>query len=400
MTVTVIKDWADRNLKGDPVIWGIVLALSIISILVVYSATGTLAYRYMEGNTEHYLIRHGFLVILSLLAMWGAHKIDYRYYAGLSKMALWISVPLLIFAWQFGTNLNEASRWITIPLIDKTFQPSDLAKLALIAHLAAMLSKRQKSIDDFKATLIPMLLWVGLICGLIAMTNMSTAVLLFSTSMIMLFIGRVPLKYLLMLGIIGMLAGAVAFSIGQRGETVVSRFKDFLDPTEVPYQAQQSYIAIAKGGMIGSGPGQSETKDFLPHPYSDFIFSIIVEEYGMIGGVIVVMLFLSLLYRGMRTATLSTKSFGGLLSAGLSISLVMQAMINICVSVGLLPITGLPLPLVSMGGTSLLFTGISFGIILSVSRGEISEFSAHGAPRGNEFKKVTNLSGVKAGEAA
>lgn len=400
MTATVIKEWVDRNLKGDPVIWGIVLALSLISILVVYSATGTLAYRYMEGNTEHYLVRHGFLVVLSLLAMWGAHKIDYRYYAGLSKMALWISVPLLVFAWQFGTNLNEASRWITIPLIDKTFQPSDLAKLALIAHLAAMLSKRQKSIDDFKATLIPMLLWVGLICGLIAMTNMSTAVLLFATSMIMLFIGRVPLKYLMMLGIIGLLAGAIAFSIGQRGETVVSRIKDFLDPTEVPYQAQQSYIAIAKGGMIGSGPGQSETKDFLPHPYSDFIFSIIVEEYGMIGGAVVVMLFLSLLYRGMRTATLSTKSFGGLLSAGLSIALVMQAMINICVSVGLMPITGLPLPLVSMGGTSLLFTGISFGIILSVSRGEISEFSAHGSHRGNEFKKVTKLSGVKSGEAA
>lgn len=386
----MIKAWADRNLKGDPVIWGIVLALSIMSILVVYSATGTLAYRYMEGNTEHYLLRHGFLVILSLFAMWAAHKVDYRYYAGLSKIALWISVPLLIFAWQFGTNLNEASRWITIPLIDKTFQPSDLAKLALITHLAAMLSKRQQNIDDFKATLIPMLLWTGVICGLIAMTNLSTAILLLFTCMVMFFVGRVPMKYLLMLGIIGLLAGAMAFSFGQRGETAVSRFRDFLDPNEVPYQAQQSYIAIAKGGFTGVGPGQSETKDFLPHPYSDFIFSIIVEEYGMIGGVAVVLLFLSLLYRGMRTATQSEKAFGGLLSAGLSIALVLQAMINICVSVGLVPITGLPLPLVSMGGTSLLFTGISLGIILSVSRGEISEFSAQDGAKGNEFKKVAN----------
>jgi len=385
----MIKNWIDENLKGDPVIWGIVLALSIVSILVVYSATGTLAYKYMEGNTEHYLFRHGMLVMLSLVAMWLAHKVDYRYYSRLSRFALWVSVPLLIFAWQFGTNLNDASRWITIPLIDKTFQPSDLAQLALISHLAAMLSKKQLNIDDFKATLIPMLLWVGVICGLIAMTNMSTAALLFFTCMVLFFIGRVPLKYLVMLMFVGILAGAIAFSIGQRGETVVSRFEEFLNPTEIPYQAQQSYIAIAKGGTFGEGPGQSETKDFLPHPYSDFIFSIIVEEYGMIGGVIVVLLYLSLLYRGMKTATNSNKAFGGLLSAGLSISLVLQAMINICVAVGLVPITGLPLPLVSMGGTSLLFTGLSLGIILSVSRGEIEEFSS-GQGRSNEFKKVAS----------
>jgi cell division protein FtsW len=385
----MIKAWIDQNLKGDPIIWGIVLALAIISILVVYSATGTLAYRFMEGNTEHYLVRHGMLVILSLVAMWLAHKIDYRYYSRISKFALWLSVPLLIFAWQFGTSLNDANRWITIPLINKTFQPSDLAQLALIAHLAAMLSKKQLNIDDFKATLIPMLMWVGVICGLIAMTNMSTAGLLFFTCMVLFFIGRVPMKYLMMLVFVGMLAGAVAFSIGQRGATVVSRIQDFISPTEVPYQAQQSYIAIAKGGLIGSGPGQSETKDFLPHPYSDFIFSIIVEEYGMIGAVVVILLYLSLLYRGMKTATYSNKAFGGLLSAGLSIAIVMQAMINICVSVGLVPITGLPLPLVSMGGTSLLFTGLSLGIILSVSRGEITEFGSS-AGRTNEFRKVPN----------
>lgn len=387
--MTTIKNWIDQNLKGDPVIWGIVLALSVVSILVVYSATGTLAYKYMEGNTEHYLFRHSMLLILSLVAMWGAHKIDYRYYAKLSRLALWLSVPLLIFAWQFGTNLNDASRWITIPLINKTFQPSDLAQLALISHLAAMLSKRQLNINDFKATLIPMLMWVGVICGLIAMTNLSTAALLFFTCMVMFFIGRVPMKYLAMLVFVGMLAGAIAFSFGQRGETALSRFKDFFNPTEVPYQAQQSYIAISKGGLLGAGPGQSETKDFLPHPYSDFIFSIIVEEYGMFGGIVVVLLYLSLLYRGMKTSTNSNKAFGGLLSAGLSIALVLQAMINICVAVGVVPITGLPLPLVSMGGTSLLFTGLSLGIILSVSRGEIDEFSS-GNNRVNQYKKVAN----------
>ncbi len=385
----MIKAWIDRNLKGDPIIWGIVVALSVISILLVYSATGTLAYKYREGNTEHYLFRHGMLIILSLFAMWGAHKIDYRYYSRLSRFALWLSVPLLIFAWQFGTNLNDANRWITIPLINKTFQPSDLAQLALIAHLAAMLSKKQLSIDDFKETLIPMLMWVGVICGLIAMTNMSTAALLFFTCMVIFFIGRVPMKYLAMLVLVGALAGVVAFSIGQRGATVVSRVQDFISPNEIPYQAQQSFIAIAKGGMFGSGPGQSETKDFLPHPYSDFIYSILIEEYGMIGGIVVILLYLSLLYRGMKTATYANKAFGGLLSAGLSIALVMQAMIHICVSVGLLPITGLTLPLVSMGGTSLLFTGLSLGIILSVSRGEIEEFGV-ATGKGNQFKKVAN----------
>lgn len=383
----MIKSWVDRNLKGDPIIWVIVFALSIMSILVVYSATGTLAYNYMEGNTEHYLVRHSFLVLLSLFAMWAAHKVDYRYYAKLSKLALWLSVPLLLFTWQFGTSFNDASRWITIPLINKTFQPSDLAQLALISHLAGMLSKKQMNIDDFKATLIPMLLWTGAICGLIAMTNLSTAALLFFTCMVMFFIGRVPMKYLAMLVFVGVLAGGIAFSIGQRGGTAVTRVQDFFDPEVVPYQAQQSYIAIAKGGVTGLGPGQSETKDFLPHPYSDFIYAIIVEEYGMIGGAIVILLYLSLLYRGMRTAANSDRAFGGLLSAGLSISLVLQAMINISVAVGLVPITGLPLPLISMGGTSLLFTGLALGIILSVSRGKMEEFSPGNA---NVPKKVQN----------
>ena len=188
----MIKEWVDRNMKGDPVIWVIVILLSILSIFVVYSATGTLAYKNLGGNTEHYLLRHSFLIILSLVAMWAAHQVDYRYYAKISRFALLISVPLLIFSWQFGTSLNEASRWITIPVINKTFQPSDLAKLALITQLASMLARRQQNIKDFKESLVPILLWCGLICGLIAMTDLSTAGLLLITCMILLFIGRVP----------------------------------------------------------------------------------------------------------------------------------------------------------------------------------------------------------------
>lgn len=383
----MIKNWVDNNLKGDPIIWAIVIVLSILSVWAVYSATGTLAYKNMGGNTEHYLMRHGFLIILSLVAMWAAHQVDYRYYAKISRFALWISVPLLIFSWQFGTSLNEASRWITIPVIDKTFQPSDLAKLALITQLASMLARRQQNIKDFKESLVPILLWCGLICGLIAMTDLSTAALLLGTCMILLFIGRVPVKYLVMLSFVGLIAGSIAFSIGQRRETAISRIQDFINPEEIPFQAKQSFIAIATGGVTGKGPGNSLRRNQLPHSYSDFIFAIIVEEYGIIGAAIVIMLYLGLLYRGMMTATKSERAYGGLLSAGLSLALVLQAMVNIGVAVGLLPITGLPLPLVSMGGTSLLFTGLSLGIILSVSRGEIDELSNK---KTNDFRKVAN----------
>ena len=383
--MNMVIRWFQRNLKGDPIIWSIVFILSLISILAVYSATGTLAFRLMDGNTEYYLFRHTMMVFLGLFAMWVAHKIDYRYYSKISRFFLWVSVPLLIFTWKFGTNINEASRWITIPFINQMFQPSDLAKLALITNLAAMLSKKQQNIGDLSNTLVPMLLWCGLICGLIAMTNFSTSVLLLITCMLVLFLGRVPVKYLVMLMFIGVLAGAVAFSFGQRKQTVISRVKDFVDPTEIPYQAQQSYIAISTGGIAGKGPGNSDEKNFLPHPYSDFIFSILIEEYGLAGGAVIVILYLALLYRGMVTAAKSDRAFGGLLSAGLSFAVVMQAMINMGVAVGLGPITGLPLPFVSMGGTSLLFTGISMGIILSVSRGEIEE----GYARVNELRNVS-----------
>lgn len=366
----MVKVWTAKHLKGDPVIWFIVIALSVLSILVVYSATGTLAYRRMGGDTEHYLIRHSLLVGLGLLAMWVAHRIDYRYFSKLSWLALWISVPLLFITWKFGININDASRWIQIPIINQAFQPSDLAKLALITSMASMLSKRQQHIDDLKESLVPVLLWCGVICGLIALSNWSTALLLFATCMLLMFIGRVPIKYLFMLSIVGVLAGSIALSVGQRGGTVSSRIKDYLDPQEIPFQAKQSYIAIATGGLTGKGPGQSDQRNFLPHPYSDFIYAIIIEEYGMAGGIGVIILYLILLYRGMRAVAKSDRAYGGLLSAGLSFALVLQAMVNMAVAVGLVPITGLPLPLVSMGGTSLLFTGLALGIILSVSRSE------------------------------
>lgn len=365
-----LKTWTDKHLQGDPVIWVVVLCLSLISILVVYSATGSLAYKQMGGNTEYYLIRHTIMVGLAMVVMWVAHKIDYRYYSKITRYALFVSVPLLLYAWQAGSTVNEASRWIELPFIGLQFQPSDLAKMALIAGLASMLAKRQQNIANIKESLIPMLAWCGAICGLIAMTNISTAILLFLTCMLLLFIGRVPPKYLAMLVVVGAFVGVLAMSFGQRGGTAISRVTDFISQEEVPYQAQQSYIAIATGGVIGKGPGKSDQRNFLPYPYSDFVYAIIIEEYGMIGGVFVLFLYLVLLYRGMRVMANSDRAFGGLLSAGLSFAIVIQALVNIGVVVGLGPVTGQTLPLISMGGTSLLFTGLSLGIILSVSRGE------------------------------
>jgi cell division protein FtsW len=385
MNTAKIKEWTDHNLKGDPVIWMVVFMLSLVSIATVYSATGSLAYMRMGGNTEHYLFKHSILVFLGLFAMWLAHKIDYRYYSKLSRIALYLSVPLLIITWQFGTSLNEATRWLTIPIINQAFQPSDLAKLALITNIASMLSKRQQNINDFQNALLPVLIWCGLICGLIALSDLSTSIMLLCTCMLLLFIGRVPMKFLFFLLMVGMVAGGLAMAVGQRGKTAISRVQSFFDKNEVPFQAQQAYIAIATGGITGKGPGQSDQRNFLPQAYSDFIYAIIIEEYGMIGGVGVLILYLVLLYRGMRTVSNSERAFGGLLSAGLTFALVLQAMVNMGVTVGLGPITGLPLPLISMGGTSLLFTGLSLGIILSVSRGEIEEAPSS---KGNEIRNV------------
>jgi cell division protein FtsW len=382
--MTAIKNWAYQNLKGDPIIWFIVLILSVFSILVVYSATGSLAYKMMGGNTEYYLIKHSVLVALSLGAIWVAHRIDFRYYSKISRLLLWLSVPLLLFTWLFGTNINEASRWITIPIINQAFQPSDLAKLALIVTLASMLSKRQNDIADFQKAIIPMLFWIGLICGLIALTNISSAILLFLTCMLVLFIGRVPVKYLMMLVLIGAMFGSISFFVGQRGGTAMNRIQDYVT-NDTPFQAKQAYVAIASGGFFGKGPGQSDQRNFLPHPYSDFIFAIIVEEYGMLGGGIILLLYLALLYRGMKAAEDNDRAYGGLLSAGLSFTIVIQAIVNMGVAVGLGPVTGLTLPFISMGGTSQLFAGLTLGIILSVSRGEIDSF---GGSFGNQYKEA------------
>jgi cell division protein FtsW len=368
----MIRLLAQRYLKGDPVIWMVVLALSAIGLLVIYSTTSTLAYRTHDGDTEYYLFKHLFLLLVSLLVMYMVHQWNYRIFARLSTIALWISVPLLLFTWMYGSTINDASRWLQIPVINQTFQSSDLAKLALIAHLAGMLSRRQQAIRSVRVALIPMLGWCLVICGLIGVSDTSTAIMLFLTCMLLMYIGRVPTRYLVLLAVFGGLIGLLVFKYGERGETARVRLENYVGTlvgeADFSFQAEQSQIAIATGGIHGKGWGNSDQRNSLPHSYSDFVFAIIIEEYGLIGGVTVIFLYMTLLYRGMRAVSKSERAFGALLSAGLSFAIVIQAMINMGVAVGLLPVTGLTLPMISLGGTSLFFTCVAMGIILSTTR--------------------------------
>lgn len=368
-----LSEWIRTHLKGDRQIWWIVLYLSIMSILVVYSATGTKAFRELDGNTEAFLLKHGLLLLIGVACTYFAHKINYVHYAQLSKFGLWLSIPLLLWAYWKGETLNDASRWVTIPIINQTFQPSDLAKLALISNLAAMLAKRQRFMDN-PAVLFNLILWIAIICSLIILSNTSTALLLAATCFLLMYIGRVPVRYLGYMIVACLLFGGIALAYGQRLGTAVSRVSMFTRSDTIPFQVEQSYIALANGGITGQGPGNSHQRNTLPNPFSDFIYAIIVEEYGLIlGGIPVVLAYLWFLWRGLKTLQKATRPFGGLLSAGLTFSIVFQAFASICVAVGLAPVTGQPLPLLSMGGTSLIFTGLAIGIILSVSRDEADE---------------------------
>jgi cell division protein FtsW len=364
-----------EKVKGDRPIWMIVIVLSVFSLLTVYSSTGSLAYRFRAGNTEYYLFKHLVIIILGLGLMYVAHKIKYTYYSRISQLALFIAIPLLIYTLFRGTSINEASRWLTLPIINISFQSSDFAKLAIIMYLARLLAKKQESIKDFKSSFVPVVLPVLIICGLIMPSNFSTAAVLFTTCIVLMFIGRVRFKYIMALMGIGLVAVSLFIAVvinmpdSGRVHTWKNRISTFTGTdTGDNYQANQSKIAIATGGIFGKLPGNSTQRNFLPHAYSDFIYAIIIEEYGLAGGFIVLMLYMMLLYRGVRIAHKSPGTFGALLAAGLSFSLVFQAMINMAVAVNLLPVTGQPLPLVSMGGTSMWFTSLSIGIILSVSK--------------------------------
>jgi cell division protein FtsW len=365
-------NWIFSKTKGDIWIWLVVAFLSLISLLAVYSSTGTLAYKFQSGNTEYYLFKHLSLMIVGLVLMWLAHLLDYRYYSRISQILIFLSIPLLLYTLLFGSEINQASRWISIPFTGQTFQTSDLAKLALIMYLARELSRRQENIKDFKKSFMPIILSVTVIIGLIAPANFSTALMLFGTASLIMLIGRVSFRQISLSAIaVGLILVIVVF-FGPRRETYRSRINTFLNHEQVDadkrYQSDHAKIAIATGGVFGKGPGNSTEQNFLPQAYSDFIFTIIIEEYGLIGGALVILAYLFFLYRSIKIITKAPKAFGALLACGLSFSLVIQAFANMAVAVNLMPVTGVPLPLVSMGGTSILFTSIAFGIILSISR--------------------------------
>lgn len=369
-----------RYFKGDRAIWIIVLSLSLLSLAAVYSSIVTLAYKHHEGDTEYYLFKHLRLIVLGFVLMYVTHRVKYTYFSRISQIMLILSVPLLLYTLLRGANLNEASRWISIPGIGLTFQTSDFAKLSLIMYMARVLTQKQNEITEFKTVVIHIMIPVAVICGLILPANFSTAALLFTTCLILMFIGRVKLKYIggvLGIGVLGFVlllgVATIAPNALPRAATWKQRIVNYISGDEEVdadknYQANQAKIAIATGGIVGKGAGNSTQRNFLPHPYSDFIYAIVVEEYGLLGGIVIVLLYLMLLFRGVSVSTKSEKTFGTLLAFGLSFSLIFQGMINMAVAVNLFPVTGQPLPFLSMGGTSLLFSSIAIGIILSVSK--------------------------------
>ncbi|WP_154288176.1 FtsW/RodA/SpoVE family cell cycle protein [Pedobacter puniceum] len=373
----MIKDILNHT-RGDRWIWLIIILLSLLSVLAVYSATGTLAYKRGVGS-ESLMFKHLLFIIIGFVLIYFAHLLNYRYYGGISKILMIITIPLLLYTLLFGSTMNDASRWIAIPGTGLTFQTSDLAKLALITFLARTLTKKQENIKDVKKAFIPIMGSVCLVFILIGLANLSTALMLFGVSILILLIGRISFKQIAVVCVGGFALLLTLVFFGPRRETYKSRINAYMHPemqhSDKTFQQDQAKIAVATGGLLGKGPGNSTQRNFLPHPYSDFIFAIIIEEYGMVGGILVVALYLLLMFRIIKIVTQAPKAFGALLAAGLGFSLTIQALANMAVAVNLFPVTGVPLPLVSMGGTSILFTSVAFGIILSVSK-DVEEYKA------------------------
>ena len=389
-----IKNFGERT-KGDKVIWALVILLVLASLLVVYSATGSLAYKLYRGNTEVYLFKQITFIILGMAVIYFAHRVNYTIWSKVAYFLFIISIPLLIYTLFFGVRMNEGSRWIRLPIINMTMQTSDLAKLALFMYVSRQISKRQNTIKNFKQGYLPLIIPVGIVCALIAPANLSTALLLGASCLLLFFIGRANTKHLLItVGIACIpivilifaavvrhnsagdeLTGSKKTSSGlfARADTWINRVEGFMYGSKQSidddaYQVTQAKIAIAKGGLVGVGPGNSTQRDFLPQAYNDFIYPIIMEEYGLIGGAFILFIYLVFLWRSIRIFKRCPYAFGAFLALGLSFTLVIQAVANMAVSVNLFPVTGVTLPLVSMGGSSFLFTCFAIGIILSVAR--------------------------------
>lgn len=387
-----METWLKDKLRGDWQIWFIIAVLSLFSILVVYSASSALAYKRAGGNTESYLLSHTIHLLLGLAVIWCMHRINYTNFAGISRLLLWVTPVILIYTYFFGTTVGGTKRWINIFGI--SFQSSDLVRLVLITNLAAMLARRQ-NMEYNPKTLLGLIFWCGLLCGMLAVTNFSTAIILGLTCFIIMWVGRVPARYLFRMAgfVVGAIVVVVSISIFLynrgvdfgRGQVVLERMEAFAKidlnqdkeignpERDDSYQRDQAMIAIARGGVVGIGPGKSFQRNYLPEAFSDYIYAIIVEEYGFIGAIAVMFMYLWLLYRGLKNVENTNRAFGGLLCVGLTFSIVFQAFVHMFINVGLGPVTGQTLPLMSMGGTSILFTSVAIGIVLSVTKGEHDE---------------------------
>ena len=368
-----------KNIQGDSVIWAIIGVLAIFSFLPVYSASSNLAYLYGDGNTFKFLAKHFAHLVLGFGILYGVHKIPYHYFRGLSMIALPIVVVLLLITMAQGTTIGgaNASRWIRVPLVGVTFQTSTLAAVVLMTYVARYLSTIESKLVSFKETLLPLWLPVFLIIGLILPANFSTAAIIFAMVVLLVFIGGYPFRYLAIIFTTGLLLlslfvlSAKAFPdvFPNRVDTWISRVASFVDKTDkdADYQIIKAKTAIASGGITGLGPGKSVQKNFLPQSSSDFIYAIIVEEFGLLGALVVMVVYLLLLFRLVIVAHKSSSMFAKLLVIGVGLPVVFQALVNMAVAVELFPVTGQTLPLISSGGTSIWMTCLALGIVLSVS---------------------------------
>ena len=367
------------TLKGDRAIWAITAFLALFSFLPVFSASSNLAYLYGNGDTLPFLVRHFMHLVLGFAIIYGVHKVPAHYFKGLSIIGIPIVFILLLITMAQGTTIDgaNASRWIKVPFVGITFQTSTLASVVLMIYIARYLSKIKDKEITFKESILPLWVPVALILGLILPANFSTTAIIFVMVLTLVFMGGYPLKYIGIIVATGLLAltlfvlAAKAFPgvFPNRVDTWMSRIDSFADDedSEGDYQIEKAKIAIATGGLTGLGPGKSVQKNFLPQSSSDFIYAIIVEEWGLIGGLMLLLMYLLLLFRILVVANKATTVFGKLAAIGVGLPIIFQALINMAVAVELFPVTGQTLPLVSSGGTSIWMTCLAIGIVLSVS---------------------------------
>lgn len=366
----------DQHLRGDRTIWMVALILGVVSLLAVYSACSWMVWR-TSGGTLRILFKQVLMLAAGGGIMYAASRPRYTVYSKLSQLLLGVTIALLALTLLIGSNVNGASRWLVVPGLGITFQTSDLARVVIMVYLARVLGRHREEPWTFREVMLKLMLPIGAICGLILPANFSTAALLFGTCMVLLFIGQVPVKHMLLIAGIAIASFGVLLLLAKTNPELLPRLKTWTarlenhggEDRDANYQVNNAKIAIVHGGLLPNGPGTGTSRNFMPHPESDMIYAFIIEEYGsIIGGLGLLLLYLILLSRAMRIANGCEKRFGQLTVMGLALSLVLQALVNMAVAVNLVPVTGQPLPLVSMGGTSMWFTCLSLGIMLSVSR--------------------------------